>query len=126
MILQNNPSKINKPFLKFKGKYLEKVYEYKYLGCVITSNGSLTSCSSDLAKKARKVLFAINSYSSGFGQLPVRVSCNLFATLVKPILTYNSEICYMDTYIQFYRAKLRANKNSSTPDAIHFIEKTVF
>lgn len=31
----------------------------------------------------------------------------------------------MNTYIQFYRARLRANKNNSTADVIHFIDKTI-
>ena len=125
MILQNNPPKLNKNFnLIYKGHILENVREYKYLGCVITNNGNLTSCSIDLANKARKVLFAINSYTSDFGNIPVNVACNLFNTLVRPILTYNSEVCFMDSYLKFYNAQLRGQKSNSTVEVLSFVDKT--
>lgn len=124
MIIQNNPPKIKKSFIKYKGQFLENVNTYKYLGCVVNCNGSLISCSQDLANKARKVLFAIRSYTSEFCQVPVRISCNLFNSLVKPILTYNSEICYMDSYLKLHRAKLRAKKNNSDINVLSFIDKS--
>jgi hypothetical protein len=37
--------------------------------------------------------------------LPVKVANNLFDSLVKPIMTYNSEVTYLDTFISLYRAK---------------------
>ena len=91
MVIQNNPPKlINNILLKYKGPTLEKVTEYKYLGSIITNK--LHKCSIDLANKAKKVLFTMNSYASDLGNIPIKVACNLFNVLVKPILTYNSEI----------------------------------
>ena len=55
--------------------------------------------------------------------MPIRIACKLFETLVKPILTYNSEVCYMDSYLQLYRAKIRANKNKSNIDLLSFVDK---
>ena len=93
MILQNNCGKPqNSQFVKFKDNFLENAKEYKYLGCMININGSLVNSSLDLSKKDKKVLFSIKAYTSDFGQIPVKVACNLFDTLVKSILTYNSEI----------------------------------
>ena len=57
-------------------------------------------------------------------QIPVKVTCNLFDTLVKPILTYNSEISFMDSYLKLFRATLRAEKSNSEIDELNFIDKT--
>ena len=123
MVFQNNPPKTNNNFIKYKGNYLENVNTYKFLGCVISCNGSLTSCSLDLAHKAKKVLFSIRSYTSEFGYIPIKIACKLFESLVKPILTYNSEVCYMESYIQLYRANLRAKKNNTNVDMLSFLDK---
>ena len=68
-------------------------------------------------------MFSIKGYTSDLGQLPVSVACNLFDTLVKPILCYNSEICFMDSYLKRFRAKQRAEKNSSLFNEYTFIDK---
>ena len=75
-------------------------------------------------KKTKKVLFSIKAYSSGFGQTPVKVACNLFDTLVKPILTYNSEISFMDSYLKSFKATLCAEKSNSKIDELNCIDKT--
>ncbi len=70
--------------------------------------------SNDLVNKARKAFFAIKNYTSNVSQVPVQVACNLFKTLIRPIITsYNSEICYRDTYLNLFRANKRASKNNS-------------
>ena len=46
---------------------------------------------------------------SNFEQLPVNLSCKFFGTLIRPILSYNCEIWYMDEY----RAMLRAIRNNT-------------
>ena len=74
MILQNNCGKPTNSFVKFKDNFLENVKEYKYLGCMINSNGRLVNSSLDLSKKAKKVLFSIklkSIYTYDFGQIPV-------------------------------------------------------
>jgi hypothetical protein len=50
-------------------------------------------------------------YTSDFGQIPVKVTCNLFDTLVKPILTYNLDISFMDSYLKFLE--------------LHYVQKNV-
>jgi hypothetical protein len=47
MILQNNCGKPKNSFVKFKDNFLENVKEYKYLGCMINSNGRLVNSSLD-------------------------------------------------------------------------------
>ena len=48
MIIQNNPSKMDKTYIKFNGKC---TYNDKYLGCVITCNGSLANYSLEKTKQ---------------------------------------------------------------------------
>jgi hypothetical protein len=55
--------------------------------------------------------------------LPVKVANNLFDTLVKPIMTYNSEVTYLDTFISLYKAKKRASTNDKEVDLFNFIDK---
>ena len=63
-------------------------------------------------------------YTSDFGQIPVKVAGNPFDTLVKPILTYNSEISFMDSYLKLFRDTLRAEKSNSEIDELNCIYKT--
>ena len=114
MVIQKKKSKEELQFIQYKRQFIENVLECKFLGSVIStcSNGNLNSSINDLAKKARKVLFALYSRFSAIGNVPIQVASNLFDSLVRPILTYNSEICMMDTYLPFLKAKERA-KNSN-------------
>jgi hypothetical protein len=59
MILQNNCGKPQNSFVRFKDNFLENVKEYKYLGCMINSNGSLVNSSLDLSKKRQKSIILV-------------------------------------------------------------------
>ena len=107
MVVQNNCVKSNS-FIHFDGDTIQNVCEYKFLGCLLKSNGNLKHSLEDLAKKARKVLFLLREKSVSMGNFPIKVYNNLFDKLVRPVLTYNSEISFMDYYHPFYRAKKRA------------------
>ncbi len=126
MIFQNKNTNIPNSFEQYKDIAIQNVKEYKYLGSLISSNGSLINSTLDMTKKARKVLFAAKSYTSDFIQIPVKVSCSVFDSLIQPILTYNAEISFMDHYLKYYRAKLRAQKNGSEIDNCTFIDRTPF
>lgn len=69
-------------------------------------------------------MFSIETYTNSLGSLPIRVSNNLFDTLVRPILTYNSEITYLDSYITYFKAKKRALVSGKNVDPFNFIDKT--
>jgi hypothetical protein len=77
-----------------------------------------------LVKKAKKALFCIKYYTTSLNNLPVKVANNLFDSLVKPIMTYNSEVTYLDTFISLYKAKKRASTNDKEVDLFNFINKT--
>ena len=44
--------------------------------------------------------------------------------LIKPIMTYNSEVTYLDSYISFFRAKQRATNSNKEVDKFGFIDKS--
>ena len=66
-------------------------------------------------------LNVLTAMTSDFGQIPDKVACNLFDTLVKPILTYNSEISFMNSYLKLFRATLRAEKSNSEIDELNLL-----
>ncbi len=125
MVIQNN-STISDSFIDFKGTMIQNVCEYKFLGCLLKSNGNLKHSLDDLAKKARKVLFSLREKSISMGNFPIKVFKNLFDKLITPILTYNSDISFMDYHLPFFRAKQRSVLTNKEVDHISFIDKTPF
>ena len=125
MVVQQNTSQIS-PFIDFKGDVIQTVTEYKFLGCLFKSNSNLRHSLEELAKKARKVLFSLREKTSSLGILPISVSINLFDKLVRPILTYNSEISFMDYFLVYHRAKQRDILRNGNMDHFTFIDRTPF
>jgi hypothetical protein len=64
--------------------------------------------------------------TNSFIILPISVSINLFDKLVIPILTYNSEISFMDYFLLYHRAKQRAILRNGNMDHFTFIDRTLF
>lgn len=124
MVIKQNCTKDVSSFATYKGMPILGTTEYKFLGILFKNNGSFCSSTIDLTKRAKKVLFAMKSYTSSLLNLPVKVANNLFDSLVKPIALYNSEVTFLDTYITYYRAKKRSKISGKPLDIFHFIDKT--
>ncbi len=62
-------------------------------------------------------------YTENLNNLPIDVTCNLFDALIKPILSYNAEITYLDSYISYFRAKNRASISGKEVNQLNFIDK---
>lgn len=124
MIFSNRNKDLSHITFKYKNDILEHVKEFKFLGNLITQNGNLQSSAEALAKKALKVMYSIKSYTSSLAGIPAKLSTHLFDSLVRPILTYNCEVWYMDVYRPYYNASNRAKKNKHEIDKLSFIEKT--
>ena len=104
------------PMLFYEHKPLTETKEYNFLGTVIDHKGCFKREIQELSKKVLKVLFSLRKLFSNFEQLPVNLSCKLFDMLIRPILSYNCEIWYMDEYLPLYRAMLRATRNNTFCD----------
>lgn len=124
MIIKQNCTKDVSSFVTYKGIPISGTIEYKFLGILLKNNGNFSCSTLELTKRAKKVLFAMKSYTSSLCNLPVTVANNLFDSMVKPIALYNSEVTFLDTYVTYYRAKKRAEISGKQLDKFHFIDKT--
>ena len=67
--------------------------KYKYLGTVLSSSGSFNPAIENLADKARKAYFSLRPVLSKF-DFDTDLSLKLFDSMLKPILTYNTEVWF--------------------------------
>ena len=112
--------------LCYDHKPLTETKEYNFLGTVIDHKGCFKRGIQELSKKGLKVLFSLRKLFSNFEKLPVNLSCKLFDTLIRPFLSYNCEIWYMDEYPPLYRAMLRATRNKTFCDTLALQEKSSY
>ena len=75
---------------------IEIVERYKYLGIVFYFNGNLKHAADYLYNKALKAFFSVKSKFNNFQEVPLKTCLKLFDSLLKPILTYGSEIWLSD------------------------------
>ena len=113
MIFKQNYTKTEPSFVYYRNNQIRNVSEYTFLGISLKSNGNLSHSTTDylshsttdylshsttdLVKKTKATLFCM--YTTSLNNLPVKVANNLFDSLVKPIMTYNSEVAYLDNFI---------------------------
>ena len=76
----------------FKGKEIEVVSMYKYLGLIFTPKLNWSVARKTLASQANKALGLLYMYNKRCGGLPVNINCELFDQIVLPILLYGAEI----------------------------------
>ena len=74
----------------FKGKKLDIVKSYCYLGIDFMCSGSFKIARSNLSEKAKKAMFSLKGMINQF-QLPCTKSLELFHSLIRPIALYDSE-----------------------------------
>ena len=77
-------------------KKIEIVEKYKYLGITFFFNGNLKHAAEDLYNKALKAFFSLKSKFNNFCDIPIKTSLKIFDSIVRPIVTYNSEIWLSD------------------------------
>ena len=103
----------------FKGRPVEVVSQYVYLGTTFTYNGSFGNAMQKQVDQARKAMFAMRTKARRL-LLPVDVQIDLFDKCVLPILLYGCEIwgySNIDQLEVFYRKFLKSilKLNWSTP-----------
>lgn len=90
--------------LTFDAEQIAKVNEYKYLGNIIASikqarQDPFMKTYTFLSDQARRATFSMSCKIKNIGQLPPDIMLNLFDALVKPILTYGSDVWGFKTEI---------------------------
>ena len=76
----------------FSNNTLENVKAYKYLGLIISSNGSRTRMVNDWVLKAKRAAFAIKQAISTTQNISTKLSTSLFDKQIELILLYGSPI----------------------------------
>ena len=83
--------------LKFNGKGIEEVENYKYLGNILRSMGRVTEdvfrdTYPYLCGQGRRAIFGIRQRLRNIHPVPPTVMFKLYDTLVKPILVYGNDV----------------------------------
>ena len=83
--------------LKFNGKGIEEVENYKYLGNILRSMGRVTEdvfrdTYQYLCGQGSRVIFGIRQRLRNIHPVPPTVMFKLYDMLVKPILVYGSDV----------------------------------
>ena len=74
MIFKQNYTKTEPSFVYYRNNQIQNVSEYPFLGITLKSNGNLSHSTTDLAKKAKKALFCIKSYTTSLKQFTCKSS----------------------------------------------------
>ena len=91
IIVFNKAGKIYNLEFTYKGKKLDCVREYKYLGVHFSISGSFSLASSELYKKGLKAFYKFKGIFGGTCP-STKVALHVFDHTIKPILTYGSDI----------------------------------
>lgn len=87
-----NCNKYHDMTFKINGKTLQVVKSYNYLGVQITSSGLFTSAIKELSAKANRAYLSIANIFRDNPKMPPYMMIKLFDSLIKPIVTYSSEV----------------------------------
>lgn len=92
---------------KYSDKPLELVESFKYLGLVISRNGSLTKAVDSLRGSALKVLHLLKARTKHSRITSPFVLCLLFEAIIEPVILYGSEIWGLKQYSEVERFLLK-------------------
>ena len=109
----------------YKGKNIEIVSKFCYLGIVFTSGGSSFEMQKTLSGQALKAILTLRKYLNSFTVLSPGHILDLFDKLITPILNYGSEVwgfhsakTIETTHISFCKRMLGI-KQSTQNDFVH-------
>ena len=92
IIIFNKPGHLKKNFcFKINDEKIEIVSNHLYLGIIFNASGSFNNAVNHLHEKANKAIFKLLK-SFGPVRPPAKTFNRLFDSMIKPILTYGSEI----------------------------------
>ena len=114
----------------FKGKEVDIVSEYKYLGIYLSRSGYFLNCKKHIAEQASIAMFALLRKIRVLN-LPIEMQIDLFNKLIKPILLYGCEIWVIGNIdilerVQLKFLKMILNMKKSTPSYMVYGECGVY
>jgi len=87
----NKSGKFLRRSYKFNNTQLFTTNSYKYLGFIVTPSGEITSGLIDLKNRAIRAYYKLKNTMGLYFRLHPKITIQLFDTLIKPILLYNSD-----------------------------------
>ena len=131
VIFRKSGKTSNEERWSFQGQFIEIVSSFKYLGCVLSSNGTYTNCISTLVTSARRALFCLKKYINNNSETLTSIQLQLFSSKVASILNYGSEIWGLrkaDAMDVFHLSFLKSclGVKTSTPNCFVYGELGVF
>ena len=116
---------------KYDGNDIETVNQFKYLGFVLASSGSLNKGIDALLSQSQRALFNLKSIFHQNQEMKINTKLYLFNTLVVPILTYACEVwgfCKAEQMDRMYLGFLKylACVRKTVPTAYIYNEFGVF
>lgn len=96
MVFSKGKRKLSNFKFNINNQTLEVVEKYKYLGVILNFNGNLKHAADHMFNKGLKAVFSLKSRILDFDLAKVKLKLKLFDTLIKPIITYGSEIWISD------------------------------
>jgi hypothetical protein len=113
------------PEFTYRGTTIEWVQSFRYLGLELHSTRSMTVAIDKLTAAGKKALFALRRRCNDLSITDPEVMCQLFDSLVRPVLSYACEVWIGCTrakglqqaeqvHIMFLRGILGVNKATST------------
>ena len=94
--------KIDKHVFKMDNNIIEIVKSYKYLGVIMTSNGSFLNARKCIYEKASKAMHLLHKRIQNLN-LPLDLQLKLFDSTILPIITYGCEIWGYENLEMFER-----------------------
>ena len=88
----NHRTPINPIHILLNGSEIQVVKKYKYLGILLSANGSLKPAIDILAAQANKALFSLMKSATRLQYPSPLILSHLFDSLVRPITEYASEV----------------------------------
>ncbi len=112
---------------KYKGRNIDVVNCFKYLGIVFAKSGKFNIAQKTLAEQATKGLFTLKRYTNKFVNLSPEMAVQLFDVFITPILCYGSEVWGFHRADAIERVHLKYLKHtlgvkSSVPNAFVYGE----
>ena len=105
--------------ITFHGQELECVRSYKYLGLIISSEGSMKKMEVERVTKAKRASFALRQEISTTHNVSVKLHMSLFDKQIEPILLYGCPIWGMPSSNCTVKVKGDCLNNTRLKDNLH-------
>ena len=96
MIFSKGKIKTDKLIFTINNTQIEVVDKYKYLGIMLNFNGNLKHVAEHMYNKSIKAIFSLKAKIMNYDNINNKLLLKLFDCLIRPILTYGSEIWIYD------------------------------